>query len=247
MFKFRIIPVIDLLNSEAVHAIKGERNTYNPLKPNFINSSNPLSIIHCIEKLFDFNEIYLADLDSIIYRKPNLEILSEILKSSNFKMMLDPGIITKRDILKFSRLNINKLILGIETVKNITVISDAVKILGPDKVIVSIDMYQGRIISKSTDFINLNPIHLICQLTQLGIEEFILLDLFRVGQKIGGIPSLYLEIKENTDVSILIGGGVKDIEDINELARFEFTGVLIATALYDGTIKLEEIKNFFNK
>ena len=32
MKKFKIIPVIDILNSEVVHAVKGEREKYKPLK-----------------------------------------------------------------------------------------------------------------------------------------------------------------------------------------------------------------------
>ncbi len=247
MSNFRIIPVIDLLNSEVVHAIKGERNKYKPLRPIFIDSSNPLKIIECIEKIFNFKEIYVADLDSIINRKPNIELLLKILENSKLKMMLDPGIINTQDIFKFSKLKINKLILGIETLNNINVISDAISILDPNRIIVSIDMYQGRIISNNEKFSTQNPISLINQLINFGIKEFILLDLFRVGQKIGGIPPLYLEIQKNLSTSILIGGGIKEIEDIYELIRYEFDGVLIATALYDGTIKVDEMKNLIKK
>ncbi len=45
MSSFKIIPVIDVLNSEAVHAIKGERERYKPLKAVWINSCDPIKIV----------------------------------------------------------------------------------------------------------------------------------------------------------------------------------------------------------
>ena len=44
MKKFKIIPVIDILNSKAVHAVKGEREKYKPLKTVLIKSTDPVEI-----------------------------------------------------------------------------------------------------------------------------------------------------------------------------------------------------------
>ncbi|MFX0104936.1 MAG: HisA/HisF-related TIM barrel protein, partial [Candidatus Hodarchaeota archaeon] len=77
-----------------------------------------------------------------------------------------------------------------------------------------------------------------------GIETIILLDLHRVGQKFGGIPPLYLDILRNFKGDVFVGGGIKDYRDLLNYKENNFSGVLIATALYDGTIKIERIKNF---
>ncbi len=246
MSKFRIIPVIDLLNSQAVHAIKGERNKYKPLKSIFSDSSDPIKIIKILEQNFGFEEFYIADLDSIIDNKPNLALLSKILNISSIKIMLDPGIHNKKDILKYEKLRLNKIILGLETINNLNEITECFKILGKNKIIVSIDMYNGKIISNKDVLKIQNPIDIINKLEKIGINELILLDLFRVGQKIGGIPPLYLKIREKYKGNVLIGGGIKDYKDILELSYKSFSGVLIGTSLYDGTIKIEDLKKNAN-
>ncbi|MHA1491266.1 MAG: HisA/HisF-related TIM barrel protein [Promethearchaeota archaeon] len=243
MSNFKIIPVIDILNSEAVHAIKGDRIKYKPLKSKLINSSNPVKIINILDQKFNFKEFYIADLDAIINKNPNLDLLLKILKISNIKIMIDPGISNKADIKIYSKFKINKLILGLETIKKYSVITKALKILSENKIIVSVDMYNGKIISNLKKMKPQDPLKVINTLKKLGIKELILLDLFRVGQKMGGIPPLYLKIREIFDGDILVGGGIKDLTDITLYKEKMFSGILIATALYDGTLNLKKLIN----
>ena len=98
MNRFRIIPVIDILNSQAVHAIKGEREKYKPLKSVIINGSNPTRLALNLKNEYLFNELYIADLDAILQSKPNITILSKILDISGVEIMIDPGIKTKEDV-----------------------------------------------------------------------------------------------------------------------------------------------------
>ena len=139
------------------------------------------------------------------------------------------------------------MILGIETIKNFSVIEKALEIFSQEKLIVSLDMYQGKIFSNNKELKNENPLNIAKKLDELGINELILLDLFRVGQKMGGVPSLFHKIRQNFKGDILIGGGTKDITDLKRFKSENFSGVLIATALYDGTINIEEIKNLQKK
>jgi len=242
MCGFRIIPVIDILNSKAVHAIKGERTKYKPLISELFKSSDPIEIIKILNHRYNFKEIYLADLDAIIKKKPNYEIISKITKFQNFKIILDPGIVKSEDILKFSRFKLKKLILGLETINSFEVIRDSLKIFGIDKIVISVDMFKGKIITKIRDLKNESLLNTILKLKNLGVGELILLDLFRVGQKLGGVPQSYLKIREAFDGDILVGGGIKNFNDLLNYNRENFSGVLLATALYDGSINIEKLK-----
>jgi len=244
MTRFKIIPVIDILNSKAVHAKKGERTKYKPLKSKLIQSSNPVEIIQLFKKKYGFNDFYVADLDSIINKNPNLLILKEILEISDMNIILDPGIVNLEDIYLFSRFKIKSLILGLETLKSITLIDQSLQILDQNKIIISIDMYNGQILSRAKDIKNQNPLKLIKKIESLGIKNIILLDLFRVGQKIGGIPPLYLDLLHNFTGNIFVGGGIKNYRDILDYKEQNFSGILIATALYDGTVDIEKLRYF---
>ena len=52
MPNFRIIPVLDILNSIAVHAVKGERDKYRPLQSKILNTSDPLEIVKVLKHKF---------------------------------------------------------------------------------------------------------------------------------------------------------------------------------------------------
>jgi phosphoribosylformimino-5-aminoimidazole carboxamide ribotide isomerase len=243
MPKFRIIPVLDILNSVAVHAVKGERDKYGPLKSKILNTSDPLEIVETLKHSFNFEEIYIADLDAIIKKKPNHETLLKILKIPGIKVMLDPGIINEDDYKTYSKFNLNKLILGIETIENLGVIEEGIRTMGKNRLTISIDMYNGNIISNLNELKDQNPLKLIKYLKKLDVKEIILLDLFRVGQKLGGIPPLYMKFRDQFKSDILIGGGVKEFKDLEMMRYKGFSGALIATALYDGSLNIKNLKS----
>ncbi len=243
MNRFRIIPVIDILNSQAVHAIKGEREKYKPLKSVIINGSNPTRIALKLKNEYLFNELYIADLDAILQSKPNITILSKILDISGVEIMIDPGIKTKEDVEKYIKLNLKSLILGLETLRDINVIRECLKLFDTNKVVVSVDMYNGIIKTNIKEFKNQDILEIVRKIEDLGVANIILLDLFKVGQKMGGISALYLKVREQFNGEILVGGGIKDIQDIKEYKSNNFSGVLIGTALHDGSIKTEELRN----
>lgn len=239
---FKIIPVIDILNSRAVHAIKGERANYKPLKSILFKSTNPIKIIQILKDDHDFNEFYIADLDAIVRKKPNFRIIKEIIEISGIDVMIDPGIVNLEDILNYSKYEFNNLILGLETIKSLKVINEGLKFLGQNKLIISIDMYKGKVLSNTEEFKNQKPITVVKKIETIGIKELILLDLYRVGQKIGGIPPLFLELSNAFNGNIIVGGGIKNHKDIIRYKEQNFSGVLIATALYDGTINIEKVR-----
>ncbi|MHA1150002.1 MAG: HisA/HisF-related TIM barrel protein [Promethearchaeota archaeon] len=244
MSQFRIVPVLDLLNGQAVHAIKGERANYKPLKSVLINSSKPIKLVSFFFNTLKFKELYIADLDAILKKKLNLNLISSIIEQINVKIMLDPGIREINDLIQFKNSNINKIILGLETIRTLDTISRAIKSLGPEKIIISLDLYKGRPLTDINNLKNKSSLEIIEIIETYGAQEVILLDLYRVGQKIGDLPEDYIKILKKFNGNILVGGGIKDLQDIKSYYKSGFSGVLIATALHDGTINLKKLKEF---
>ena len=242
MREFKVIPVLDILKSEIVHAIRGERDKYKPLKSKLFNSSDPVEILKALRTKFQFNEFYIADLDAILNKKPNLQILNQILKISGISIIIDPGIVDSNDVLQYSKLDIKKLIIGLETIRSVDEVINALNLLGKEKLIVSIDMYKEKVLTRAKGLRNRSPLEIVRKIKTLGINEIILLDLFRVGQKMGGIPPIYIEIQNIFDGDVYVGGGIRDYKDILSYIQYSFAGILIATALYDGSIDIEKVR-----
>ena len=246
MQNFKIIPVMDILNSEVVHAHKGERDNYKPLKTYLTKSAEPLEIIKVFKYNFKISTFYIADLDAIMKKQPNFAILNEISKIDDVEIMIDPGIAIYQDILHFLDFNIKYLIIGLETLVSLENLKAIINHLGRQRVILSIDMYNEKLLTRISSFQNQDPLNVINRIQNLDINQIILLDLYRVGQKLGGISSLYLDIKKNFDGDIYVGGGVKDYKDIEQYYSNNFAGVLIGTALYDGSINPQKLAEIIN-
>ena len=75
------------------------------------------------------------------------------------------------------------------------------------------------------------------------MPEVILLDLGRVGTECGVDLELIKKIVENTEIGVLVGGGVRSLAELDHLSQLGVIGVLVATVLHDGTLSIDELKS----
>ncbi len=230
---FRIIFVLDIINGNAVHAVRGERAKYQPIKGSRIcSSSAPLDIISEIAP----KEIYIADLDRLQHLGDNFELIRKI--SEKTSAMVDIGVENMHDVEKCARIA-DTVILGTETA-SFDLIENASKRF-PGRINVSIDMKNGRVLTKDKNM-EMKPEILIKSLNRLDIREIIVLELSKVGTG-GGVDLAFLkEIVEASSHDILVGGGIKDMSDIDALKKIGAGGALVATAVHDGKIPVELIR-----
>lgn len=239
-----IIPVIDIREGKVVKAIRGERNKYFPLEDSsLVMSSDPLRMASAFKQELNLNKLYIADLDSIEQKGDNFLTL-EALKQLGIEMMVDIGI-RDRDDLREKIINIiDYLILGTETLLSLDVVKYAIEMKTTDKVIVSIDLKDGKILKRYREFIS--PEVSLKILYDAGIRNFIILDLARVGTLEGPSQKLkdFMSYFNRAGLSIFLGGGITSIKDITQLEKIGIKGVLIGTAFHKGFIKKKDIQIF---
>jgi phosphoribosylformimino-5-aminoimidazole carboxamide ribotide isomerase len=237
----KVVPVIDVLGGVAVHAVRGRRSEYQPLKSVLCTSAKPLDVALAFKAL-GFSELYIADLDAIMGGHPNFSILKQIADTTGLSLMVDAGIADLERAEKLLKSHVSKVIIGTETLPSISFVGEAVKSLGKEQVVVSLDLKGEKVIS-GVELGNLgNPLDVLREIQEIGVEQIILLDLARVGSGEGVNMSLLIEILKNRKVRVLVGGGVRDITDLVELRNMGVFGVLVATALHSGKITLAELK-----
>lgn len=229
---FRIIFVLDILNGKVVHAMKGERSKYRPIVGSRVcDSSDPLDIISSILP----SELYIADLDHLQHMGDNFELIRKI--SGKTKTMVDVGVNNLDDARKCAGIA-DTVIVGTETA-SVEVIEMA-SIQFPGRINVSIDMKNGKVLTKDQKT-EVRPEELIRILNGLDIKDIIILDLGKVGTS-GGIDKEFLKKMAGLSThSIIAGGGVKDLGDIEALKESGIDGALVATAVHNGKIPIELI------
>ena len=238
----KIIPVLDILNGVAVHAIKGRRKDYQPLRSVLCKSANPIEIAIAISSL-GFDELYIADLDAILKRQPHYPIFEKITDKTGLSIMVDAGITNMKMAEKVLDSNVSKIIVGTETLQNIDFIKNTVDVFGAEEVIVSLDLMGQQILSGFELGKIAGPLQFLHKLENLGITQIIILDLSKVGSGEGiNMPFLKKALK-NTRSKVFIGGGVRDIDDLKALKETGVYGVLVATALHTGTILSSDLRD----
>jgi phosphoribosylformimino-5-aminoimidazole carboxamide ribotide isomerase len=237
----RVIPVLDILDSQVVHGVKGERDKYAPIQSVLTTSTSPLGIAKAFKEYFPIQELYIADLDAIMRHTSTFSYLKEIKLETQLKIMLDAGIDEVDSAQKLLKLGVDKVIIGTETLKSFKNLQNLTKILDPKNLIVSVDLKKGKLQTEAKELQNRSPQNVISELYDLGIQEIIVLELTKVGSESGVMTDLLIDILKHTSISVITGGGARNSTDLQKLKNNGISGVLIATALHNGAITSQDL------
>jgi phosphoribosylformimino-5-aminoimidazole carboxamide ribotide isomerase len=238
----KVIPVIDILNGVVVHAVRGNRQEYKQLQSVLTTSVDPVEVA-TVFKLQGFSTLYLADLDAIQGKKPCFELYSRIA-NIGFNLIVDVGVTDIESVNCLLRCGISKVIVGTETLPSRVFLQKTVKQVGTDKIIVSLDIKNDRILTHLALDGSQNMFKLIEEFRAMGVTEFILLDLTRVGSAEGiNVDMLKKTIAMLNADSVYVGGGIRNIDDLLILKKQNVLGALSATAIHLGKISFKDLKN----
>ncbi|MGB3907989.1 MAG: HisA/HisF-related TIM barrel protein [Methanomethylovorans sp.] len=230
---FRIVFVLDLYNMHVVHAQGGNRKKYRPvhLTSRICSTSEPLRLLEETKP----KEVYIADLNILQgegCHNTNFATIEQI--SSRVDTMLDPGISSLEEAMEATLLA-DTVIIGTETASLKTIKEIAAAL--PGKVNVSIDKKHGKVLT-SDPLMPQEPADVVQALNGLDIRNIIILDMDRVGTSRGVDSQFLSNIVSISHHHVLLGGGVKDIHDVEVLESIGIKGALVATALHNGSIPL---------
>jgi phosphoribosylformimino-5-aminoimidazole carboxamide ribotide isomerase len=236
----KVIPVIDILNGVVVHAVEGKRSEYQPLKSKHCGSAVPVAVALSLKNC-GFADLYVADLDAIMGKGNNNPILQR-MGQEGLRLMVDAGTSDLHHARSLLDLGVAKVVVGTETLTDLRFVEDALVELGKDRIVVSLDMKAGRVMSKSAKAAAMTPLSLARELQRLGACELIVLDLARVGSWLGPDFALLQNLVDALKVQLFVGGGSRDIHDLQKLKSLGVYGVLIATALHSGKVSVERLR-----
>ena len=241
----QIIPVLDLMHGTVVRGVAGERDSYLPVQSRLTDSSDAVDIAKSIRAEFDLDHLYVADLDSIVFGKPNEQTIRD-LTNHGFRIMLDAGIQSLSDVELTSRTDVDSVVVALESIDSVDVVSAAVDLCGRDRMIFSVDMKCGQPMTGISQWQKMNPLSIIEEVTERGVKRIILLDLAAVGMGTG-IPTLELcrTIKSRQpQLQMITGGGVSSVDDLRQASDAGADGILIASALHDGRVTTGDLNGF---
>jgi phosphoribosylformimino-5-aminoimidazole carboxamide ribotide isomerase len=231
----RVIPVIDLKSGAAVHAVRGERERYRPLRSEIVAGSNPVRVARAVRETFGLDELYVADLDAIAGGRPNREVVAALAREA--RVMVDAGVSDVAAVRALLELGAARVVIGTETLPSAAALERLRSGLPDAPLVLSLDLRAGRVLSPEAELARLAPSAALARLAAAGVREVIVLDLARVGSGGGPDVALMRELSGRfSGLELLAGGGVRHAGDLRALAEAGAAGALVATAIHDGAL-----------
>lgn len=227
--------MIDLLNGNVVHAKNGDRSNYIPISSSLTTSTNPLDIVKAFMDIFPFKTLYIADLNAIQGMKNtnqnHMAIIEEIHHVfPSLMFWIDAGIYSVDKVQQYT-LPYARLVLGSESFSTLSEYC-------------SLTSKLNQTFSLSLDFLPdgyKGPEELLNS-NQYWPTDIIVMTLKQVGSNTGIDQETVANIvSKSTSHHIYAAGGIRHIDDLNELKKIGVKGALIASALHYQQLKTKDL------
>lgn len=238
--KIEIIPAIDVIEGRCVRLAMGDygkesRYTFDPLELALKYQDMGLKKLH------------LVDLEGAKGREPrNLKVLERIACGTSLFIEFGGGIKSLESARMVLSAGAGRVVAGSVAVTNPLLTSQLIEIYGPDKIVIGLDLYEGKIaINGWIDKTDSKIEDVISYYTALNIKTIICTDISKDGMLSGPSAELYKTLSADyPDLDIIASGGVSSFSDIELLNSSGAKGVIVGKAFYDGLISEKEVKGW---
>jgi phosphoribosylformimino-5-aminoimidazole carboxamide ribotide isomerase len=228
----KVIPVLDLLNEQVVHAKFGNRQHYQPIQSTICRGSDPFEILSSLIALYRCDTCYIADLNSIQNIGNHIKTISELVNlHPDIQFWIDGGGKVEY-ISELIKLGV-KPIVGSESIRDIDDYKK-IQLITKNQHVLSLDFKNQKFIG--------NPD--LIKIPELWPEDVIVMTLDLVGSNLGPNLERLLDIRSlKENCNIFAAGGVRNIADLLALKDSGVNGALIASALHSGAINGNQCGN----
>lgn len=240
-----VLPAIDLLHSQVVRLSQGKEDSAK------VYSDNPLSFAKKFQNA-GAQWIHVVDLDGAFGRMhENDEVIKTLANNLNVKFELGGGIRDLDRIAHWLNLGVGRVILGSVAVNNPSIVMQAVKSFGADKIVVGIDARDGRVaVHGWQDVTDVSALDLAKRMKDLGCIRFIVTDIATDGMLTGPKLDVMLPIARETQVPVIVSGGVHTLDDLEQIKQHEYEGlegVITGKAIYENKLDIKDaLKKYQN-
>lgn len=228
----QVIPVIDLMGGQVVHARKGDRASYRPLESPLSPTSDAVDVVRGLLAVYPFPTLYVADLDAIQGDGDNVRTLRRIRDAfPTLQLWVDNGAATSTAIEALIDADLGAPVIGSESQCDAKLIAQH---RGSMQVVLSLDLrgdaFQG-------------PPEILGE-PALWPSRVIVMTLARVGSAAGPDLARFAAIQAIAGGRALYAaGGVRDARDLAALKAAGASGALIATALHEQRIRAADLES----
>lgn len=232
-----IFPAIDIIDGKCVRLTKGIADDKT------IYQYSPLDMAKTYQDA-GFNTIHVVDLDATLGKGNNNQVLSQIRRKIDINIEVAGGIRSKDAIIDKINEGFNTIVIGTFAIKNIDDVLNFDDSL-IEKLSIALDIKDNQIASHGwQETTDQSLEYIVDKYNNRPIHSYFVTDVANDGMLSGLNMETFNTIKKLTDKHITIGGGVKDLNDI-ELSRSNgFNNVVVGKAIYENKISINSLVQF---
>ena len=239
----KIFPAIDIKDKKCVRLLKGDFDNQTTYEQSPFDQALKY-------KEAGLLNLHMVDLDGALSGElVNLKIIENIIKRLDLSIEIGGGIRSIDKIKAYVDIGVDKVILGSAAIKDPEFLRLACETF-KGKIALGLDTKKGKLsVSGWKEVTNQTAIEYLKNVNSYCFSRVIYTDIDRDGTKTEPNITETLNIAKISSAPVVVSGGISSIEDIEKiktLNKFNIEGVIVGKAIYDGDIKLGDLKELEN-
>ncbi|GGS04365.1 1-(5-phosphoribosyl)-5-[(5-phosphoribosylamino)methylideneamino]imidazole-4-carboxamide isomerase [Deinococcus sedimenti] len=225
-----IIPCVDIQSGRAVRLFEGDPDRET------VYFDSPLDAARHWVGL-GAGLVHLVDLDAATGRGENRAVIAQITAELDVPVEVGGGIRSREAAEELLRLGVHRVVIGTAAVKQPELVRDLIAAHGPERVVVSLDARglevatHGWAQGSGVMVADLTP-----TLADAGLETLIFTDVTRDGTLRGLNRELMAQVRRLWTNTLIVGGGVANLDDVRLLREERIEGAIVGRAIYEGIL-----------
>lgn len=237
-----VIPAIDICGGRCVRSKPG-----GALKPTGYYA-DPVRMAK-LWRVINTKVLHLMDLDGLrrdagphqVTRKK----IGEICEAVDIPVQVRGGIRSLTDISELVELGAYRVVIGSAAIQNPDLVQEAVEQYGTSRIVVSIDIRDGRVVYEDALFTpDRDPAEFAAEMEKTGLTRILITDMNRAGGLSGVDTDLIRYVASGVSkMRITVAGGVggySDLVELKKLAPIGVDSVVIERALYENAFPCQQ-------
>ena len=211
-----------------MRAVRGDRDAYRPIESPLCGTSDPLRVARILLEHCSSDKLYVADLDALLGRAPQIAVLQTLLAGlDGVELWLDGGFATREaaeERLTATGAHASRVtpVYASESLRSAREVGRC--LADRERAILSLDLRQGRRLDPAACWGD----------PSLWPERIIVMTLDRVGAFAGPDLETFADVRRRApDAAIIGAGGIRDPQDLAQVADAGAYAWLVASALHD--------------
>lgn len=234
----KIIPAIDLVDGKCVRLTQGD------FKKKKIYREDPVAVAREFEDA-GLEYLHLVDLDGAKSgRVVNWKVIIEIQEKTALRVDFGGGVHSTEEVGQLLDLGIDRINIGTIAVTEPSKLHGWMQDYGAENFILSADLKGEEVqINGWQKAGTLSVYDLVAQFEPSGLQYLSCTDINTDGTMVGPNFGLYKKLmKRFPGLKVMASGGVGSLDDLLELQYIKVHAAIVGSALYEGKIKLLELK-----